>query len=65
MVTYFNKKDLIKFGNFLLKNRKERIEKAVVEQQISPEHIESDDPLVWDVTHADVRNFLDQESKVD
>jgi hypothetical protein len=50
MVTYFNKKDLVKFGNYLL----------------SKERNESVSDLNKDkVTHADVENFLETIKKVE
>jgi hypothetical protein len=52
MVTYFNKKDLVAFGNYLLsEDRRERfkaISEEALEERLSVVH------------HADVENFLEK-----
>jgi len=56
MVTYFNKKDLVDFGNYLLSNkRKCRFEKRQGGLSI-PERLS----MVHD---ADIANFLDDKKK--
>ena len=65
MVTYFNKSDLVKFGNFLLEDRKKRVLNAVDSEDDTEELTSEENALLWDVTHADVTNFLDTQKKVD
>ena len=61
MVTYFNKADLVKFGNYLLSE--ERIKRVLALQgkhdDITPEE------RLSKVYHADVENFLESIKKVD
>jgi hypothetical protein len=55
MVTYFNKKDLVAFGNYLLsEERRERfkaISEEALEERLSVVH------------HADVENFLEKNAR--
>lgn len=55
MITYFNKKDLVEFGNYLLsEERKEsfkNISEDLLEERLSKVH------------HADIENFLESKKK--
>lgn len=54
MVTYFNKKDLIAFGNFLVsKERKERL-KQITHPMDLPDRLAQ-------VSDADVANWIDKQ----
>lgn len=53
MVTYFNKKDLVDFGLYLLS--KERKEFLASHSGFSPESLEN---RLQQVNHSDVENFL-------
>lgn len=48
MVTYFNKKDLVSFGNYLLSDDRNRLVSEINKQN---------------VTHADYENWLVKEKK--
>lgn len=50
MVTYFNKKDLVAFGNYLLSEERNK--------KVSEENKDK-------VTHADVENFLHSIRKIE
>lgn len=61
MVTYFNKKDLVKFGEYLLsKERTNRIKEGYSEN----DNISIEERLE-NVYHADVENFLEKNKKVE
>jgi hypothetical protein len=56
MVTYFNKKDLVKFGEYLLsKERTDRILSNYDENDNIPK-----EERLREVYHADVENFLEK-----
>ncbi len=61
MVTYFNRKDLVNFGKYLLSDeRKGRIKTNYSEgDSISVEE------RLTEVYHADVENFLESVKKID
>ena len=50
MVTYFNKKDLVDFGKYLLSEKRARSVSKLNEKK---------------VTHADIENFLETKRKTD
>jgi len=66
MVTYFNRKDLVSFGNYLLSEKRksqivEHNKKLVKQQKIqNPVPIEN---LLSGVYHADVENWLEEQKK--
>ena len=61
MVTYFNKKDLVDFGNYLLSDeRKKRFENYPEEANMPP----LEDRLKF-VTREDIVRFLDSKKKID
>lgn len=59
MVTYFNKKDLVNFGNYLLSEERKKLFES------HPEHISSLEERLSKVHHADVENFLESIKKID
>ena len=64
MVTYFNKKDLVKFGKYLLSDkRKARILEAKNEDltTFGPD----DSEKLCTVYHADIENWLEEQEKED
>lgn len=50
MVTYFNKKDLVKFGEYLLSEKRNKSVSEINKNK---------------VTHADVENFLESIRKIE
>jgi len=59
MVTYFNRKDLVNFGQYLLSE--EREEK--IKERYNPEDNISLDERLREVYHSDVENFLESLKK--
>ena len=58
MVTYFNRKDLVSFGNYLLSDeRKERFQNYPEPPSISLEE------RLRNVTHADIENWMEENKK--
>ena len=62
MVTYFNKKDLVEFGNFLFSEEREKSfsHTTVAAERDGIEIVQTYDRLRT-VTHADVCNFIDMQ----
>lgn len=69
MVTYFNKKDLVNFGKYLLsEKRTESVLVGVDELNLDPEngdYLDIAQQRIRQVSHADVENFLESIKKVD
>lgn len=65
MVTYFNKKDLVSFGNYLMsekrKRRFEELNKQLIDDSQNPPPIEEKLNIVH---HADIENWLAEGSFV-
>jgi len=59
MVTYFNKADLVKFGNYLLSEERKELFKS------HPNSVGTLKERLSRVSHADVENFLESIKKVD
>lgn len=55
MVTYFNKKDLVEFGNYLLSEERKESFKSISKENI--------DERLSKVHHADIENFLESKKK--
>ena len=69
MVTYFNRKDLVSFGEYLLSERRTRLRTASYERDVkdfeegkcsAPLPLEDRLQIVW---HADVENWLEESLK--
>lgn len=69
MVTYFNKKDLVNFGKYLLsEKRTESVLVGVDELNLDPEngdYLYIAQQRLRQVSHADVENFLESIKKMD
>lgn len=69
MVTYFNKADLVKFGNYLLsEKRTESVLSGIDELNLDPEngdYLDVAQQRLRQVSHADIENFLESIKKVD
>jgi len=64
MVTYFNRKDLVSFGNYLLsEERKTRKENSRDEQIRSMGSAPPIEDFLSGVSHADVENWLSDSTK--
>lgn len=61
MVTYFNKKDLVNFGKYLLSEKRT---KSITDNYSEEDNISLKERLL-EVYHADVENFLDSIKKVE
>jgi len=61
MVTYFNKKDLVLFGRYLLSEERTN---RIKESYNQDDNISLEERL-QEVYHADVENFLESIKKVD
>ncbi len=62
MVTYFNKKDLVKFGQYLLSE--ERTKRIVDNYDAKIDNLTIEERL-REVYHADVENFIESIKKVE
>jgi hypothetical protein len=58
MVTYFNRKDLVSFGNYLLSDKRKELYKAI------PDSKEGLKERLKNVSHADLENFLESIKKI-
>lgn len=61
MVTYFNRKDLVSFGNYLLSDERTQKKLALIpesNQQISDRY-----ESTKQVSHADIENWMHKESE--
>lgn len=66
MVTYFNKKDLVNFGKYLLSDKRtQSIIDLAPEFKTANEHVHNIETRLKQVSHADVENFLESIKKVD
>lgn len=57
MVTYFNKKDLVDFGNYLLSEERKRL------FENHPEPVGTLEERLSKVHHSDIENFLSMNKK--
>lgn len=57
MVVYFNKKDLVDFGNYLLSDERKEL------QESHPYPLEPIESVLKKVSHADIENFLENKKK--
>lgn len=64
MVTYFNRKDLVSFGSYLLSERRkaryEAMNQTAIERGGSLEPAED---RLKEVSHADLENWLEEQKK--
>ena len=61
MVTYYNKKDLVKFGEYLLSEERTQ---RIVSNYDESDNISKEERLKC-VYHADVENFLESIKKIE
>lgn len=61
MVTYFNKKDLVRFGQYLLSEKRT---KSIVENYKEWDNISLEERL-REVYHSDTENFLESIKKIE
>lgn len=59
MVTYFNKKDLVDFGNYLLSEERKRL------FENHPEPVGTLEERLSKVHHSDIENFLEKIKKIE
>ncbi|MCL1653796.1 hypothetical protein M2T28_14320 [Elizabethkingia miricola] len=60
MVVYFNRKDLVEFGNYLLSEEREALFKQANKEN---GNINSYEDRKREVTHADYHNWMDKKKK--
>lgn len=61
MVTYFNRKDLVRFGQYLLSEKRT---KSIVENYEELDNIPLEERLK-EVYHSDLENFLESIKKIE
>lgn len=63
MVTYFNKKDLVSFGNYLMSERRRDRFEATTQSaiQVGGQNIVPTDERLKKIYHADIENWLEEQ----
>lgn len=65
MVTYFNKKDLVSFGNYLLSDERKQLFQQAFDMQIIS-GVENPTPVdeeLKNVHHSDLYNWIEKQNK--
>lgn len=65
MVTYFNRKDLVSFGNYLLSEKRKTKVQAAFDEKVSKgsKHPVPVEDMMKGVTHSDVENWIVEAQK--